>query len=105
MRFSHVVASCAVVFLVAGCSRDSGSGKTDSAAADSIRAAQAATDSSTAVGTGYPTDSVQAPINSTEGTIGETRKRAGMHAPDTMDRDSVIRGPYKTMDSVGAIKR
>jgi uncharacterized lipoprotein len=101
-RVSGLVVS-GLVFLLAGCSRDSGAAKTDSAAADSIRDAHTASDSAMPVGIGgASTDSVQAPINSTEGTIGETRKP---RAPDPVDRDSAIQGPYKTMDSVGRIRR
>ena len=106
MRFSVAIATGAVIVLLAGCGKDSGSAKTDSAAADSIRDAHdaAVTDSASAVG-GSPSDAAQGPINSTEGTIGETRKRIRIQKPDTMDRDSVIHGPYKTMDSLGRIKR
>ena len=106
MRITGAVASGAVMFVLAGCAKDSNTAKTDSVAADSIRDAHATVgaDSTGAVG-GSSVDSVQAPINSTEGTIGDTRKRVRMHAPDTLGRDSVIHGPYKTMDSLGQIKR
>lgn len=106
MRFNLAVATGAVIVVLAGCGKDSGTAKTDSAAIDSIRDAHdaAAADSAAAV-TGSSTDSVRAPINSTEGTIGETRRRVRMHLPDTAARDSVIHGPYKTMDSLGVIKR
>lgn len=110
MRFSVAVLAGAAIVMLAGCGKDAGTVRTDSAAADSIRAAQEseATDSAAAApGVGSPTDSVRGPINSTEGTIGETRKKVPgrMQQPDIMDRDSVVRGPYKTMDSLGRIKR
>lgn len=99
-----------MILVLAGCSKDPGGGKTDSAAADSIRDAHdAATadsaSSAAATAAGSPAESVQGAINSTEGTIGETRKRVGTQVPDTALRDSVIHGPYKTMDSLGRIKR
>ena len=112
MRFKRAVAAGAVIVALAACAKDSGTAKTDTAAADSIRAAHDAvvTDSSAAAaGVGSPTDSVQGPVNSTEGTIGETRNArkvpGRMQKPDTIGRDSVIHGPYKTMDSLGRIKR
>ena len=107
MRFNLAIASGAVVLVLAGCAKDSGVAKADSAAADSIRDAHDAstTVSVPSVPTGSPTDSVKAAVNSTEGTIGETRKRVRTREPDTMGRDSVIHGPYKTMDSLGQIKR
>jgi len=104
IRFKAGVASCAAILVLAGCSRDSNSAKTDSAAADSIRTANAA-ETGAAPTVGAPTASVLPPVNSTAGTIGETRKRPRLAVPDTMDRDSVIAGPYKRMDSTGAIKR
>jgi len=106
IRRTSALAACCFVLLVAGCRRDSGAAKTDSAAADSIRDAHSASDTTptmpAGIGGSSSVDSARAPINSTEGTIGETRKP---HAADTMDRDSVIPGPYKTMDSIGRIKR
>lgn len=105
MRFNVAVAAGAIVLVLAGCSKDSGAAKTDSAAGDSIRDAHDAAVADSAATAGSATDSVQGTINSTEGTIGETRKRPGGRTADTADRDSVIHGPYKTMDSLGVIKR
>jgi hypothetical protein len=106
MRFHLLAASCAAVLVLAGCSKDSGDVKSDSAAADSIRDAHdsAVADTATA-NSGSAADSVQGSINSTEGTIGETRKRVRMHEPDTAERDSVRRVPMMMMDSLGHIKR
>lgn len=106
IRFNAGVAGCALILAFAGCSKDSGAAKTDSAATDSVRDAHdsAAVGGSPAV-LESPVDSVRPPVNSTEGTTGETRKRPRMHLPDTFGRDSVIHGPYKTMDSLGQIKR
>ena len=106
MRFHLLAASCAAVFVLAGCSKDSGDVKSDSAAADSIRDAHddAVADTATAPARSV-SDSAQGAINSTEGTIGETRKRVRMHAPDTAERDSVRRMPMMMMDSLGRIKR
>ncbi|HUQ47814.1 MAG TPA: hypothetical protein VM053_06155 [Gemmatimonadaceae bacterium] len=109
-RFNVMVVMGTAVMVLAGCGKDSGTFKTDSAAADSIRDAQAAEAMDTAAAPadmGSPTDSAQGTINSTEGTIGETRKKVPgrMAVPDTMSRDSVVRGPYQTMDSLGRIKR
>src|SRR6478752_556466 len=84
VRLKLALAGFTLVVAVAACSRDSSTAKTDSAAADSSRDAQSAASSATpAVGIGSASDSAQAPINSTEGTIGETRKRMRMQAPDT----------------------
>ncbi len=102
IRLAGVVA----VFVVTACARDSNKAMTDSSAADSIRDAHSApaADGSAASEsmTGSPVDTPQPPINSTAGTIGETRK---ISSRDTLWRDSVIHGPYKTMDSLGQIKR
>jgi hypothetical protein len=104
LRFKQTLAGLALAFAVAACSRDSSTAKTDSAAADSIRDAQSVPASTApAAGSGSASDSAQGPINSTEGTIGETRKRARMHTPDTTDADSVLRN--RTSDALGPIKR
>ena len=103
LLLKHALTGVIVAAAVAGCSRDSSTAKSDSAVADSIRAAQSAPTTTTPAGSASAADSAQAPINSTEGTIGETRKRARMHAPDTMDRDSAI--PNRNSDALGPIKR
>lgn len=104
VRLKLALAGFALAVAMAACSRDSSSATTDSAAADSSRDAQSAPSTATPVGgIGSANDSAQAPINSTEGTIGETRKRVRMQKPDTTDRDSAMRN--RTSDALGPIKR
>ena len=105
MLFGSV--TCAAVIALGACSQDSGAAKADSAAvADSISAAVPVDSAAAAAGSAV-VDSIHPPAGSTEGTIGETRKRPGgaRHTDSIIGRDSAIPGPYKTMDSVGGIKR
>lgn len=99
-------AACAVALMIAGCANDSGVSKADSAAVADTSAvgnsAAAVNSAGTLEGPSRDSVSVPAPIGSTEGTIGETRKPTGR---SDVPRDSAIAGPYKTIDSVGHIRR
>ncbi|MEO7367537.1 MAG: hypothetical protein ABIZ36_06245 [Gemmatimonadaceae bacterium] len=92
--------------MLGGCAKDSSVSKADSAAAADTTAIGANAEATNAPGTlegpSRDSNSVRAPIGSTEGTIGETRKPTSHNdAP----RDSAIAGPYKTIDSLGHIKK
>lgn len=92
--------------MVGGCANKSSVSKADSAAAADAAtvgdSANATNSAGTLEGPSRDSGSVRAPIGSTEGTIGETRKPTGRNdAP----RDSAIAGPYKTIDSLGHIKK
>lgn len=94
------------LLLVGACAKDSSVSKADSAAAADTTAvgdsARATNSAGTLEGPSRDSSSIRAPIGSTEGTIGETRKPTGRNeAP----RDSAIAGPYKTIDSLGHIRK
>ncbi|MEP6507474.1 MAG: hypothetical protein ABJC63_04540 [Gemmatimonadales bacterium] len=100
------VVFCGAELMAGGCAKDSSVSKADStAAADTSTvgdSADATNSAGTLEGPSRDSSSVRAPIGSTEGTIGETRKPTGRNdAP----RDSAIAGPYKTIDSLGHIKK
>jgi len=97
---------CGVVITLGACNRDSRTSKSDSATvADSAAAANAAGTLEGPSVDSAATDSARPPIGSTEGTIGETRKPPASIDRGNAPRDSAIAGPYKTIDSMGRIKK
>lgn len=104
-RAAARVVICLTVLVVASCARDSSVSKADSAVMNDTTAvsdsAEAAHAAGTLEGPTIDIDSARGPIGSTEGTIGETRTTKTIDRP----RDSVISGPYKTIDSLGHIKK
>ena len=106
MRLQASVLFCGAVIMMSACGRDSSGSKTDSATvSDSASAANAA---GTLEGPSIDSariDSANLPIGSTEGTIGETRKSRQPIDRTNAPRDSVIPGPYKTIDSLGRIRK
>ncbi|MEO5902963.1 MAG: hypothetical protein ABIQ55_03015 [Gemmatimonadaceae bacterium] len=94
------------VMAAGGCNSDSRASKADSATTvDSAAATNAAGTLEGPSADSNAMDSVHPPIGSTEGTIGETRKPVRPIDLGDRPRDSAIAGPYKTIDSVGRIKK
>lgn len=106
----HRTCAAAIIYAgsvaIGGCNRDSRAPKADSATTvDSAAATNAAGTLEGPSADSSAMDSVHSPIGSTEGTIGETRKPARPIDRGDRPRDSAIAGPYKTIDSVGRIKK